>query len=478
MDKLIHNKAGFSTVEILVAMVIMILSVTATITLVFGSQSIIMDSETSSEALSIAQELIENAQADAKKDFALVNPKAGVLQDIIYTKSLKVETLPDFFTKKVTSVVNWKGDRGKDLKVELTTLVIDLEGVNGGTTCNSVLSGDWSNPQLMGDVDVGENNGATDVDVLLGKAYVTTDSAADIKHDFYVINISNPNLSPLPILGSTDASEDLTDPSNGVEAVHAAGDYAYVANRSINGQLQIIDISDPTNPAPILTGQGFEIPGVTGPGIYGKSIFYKDGYIYLGLYNTATGPEFNIIDVTNPLIPVWKGGYSIGHDINAIYVRDEFAYIASPHDSELIILDVGNPNSPTLEGEIDLFNDSSNGRSIAIVGDTLYLGRTEDASPPTDEFQLIDITDKSAPVSGTSKDIGSSINAITIREDLAFMVTGDTNLEFQIWDLNTMLLYGSKDIQQTSTGAMDCEGNYIYIGQRSQQALQIVGPGP
>src|SRR3989344_2429922 len=462
-------KEGFATLEILIAFVILILCIGAVIMVIFGGQSVAVDSQNNSEAISKAQKLLEEARATSRFDFNLVNPSSQIEMSgpLSFTKELAVRQV-DLFTKQATSTVSWSSG-GRLLSVFFTTLLTNLEAVYGGNTCNSILAGDWANPLLLGDIDVGENNGATDVDVFMDKAYVTADPSATPKEDFYVIDVSNPHLSPLPIIGGNGIHT-----GEGLEAVHVSNKYAYVANRSINGQLQVIDIQV----APPQLVKTFKITAVTGNGAYGKSIFYKNGYVYLGLYNTDSGPEFNIIDVSNPLNPIWKGGYPVSHEINAIYVRDGFAYIASPHNSELIILDISNPTNPVLAGEADLFNNSSNGKSMAIVGNALYLGRTKDSSPPTDELQLIDITNPSMPTLGISADIGSTINAMTIRDNLAFMTTNDPSLGFQIWNLDTQTLYGSDTVEQTSTGGMDCEGNFIYIAQRSNKALQIIGPGP
>lgn len=462
------TELGFSTLEILIAFVVLILTMTAVIMLMFGNQSTGIAAQTNSEATQKAQAMLEEVQANATLDFALVNPIASYA-DGIYTKSQTVEMV-DSFTKKVTVKVSWKNDNTVNQGVNLSTLITSPENVNGGTTCNSVLSGDWTHPQTLGSTDVGENNGGTDVDIFNGKAYVTADPSADIKDDFYIIDVSNPNINNLPVLGQINVS-------SGLEAVHVADNYAYVANRSKDGQLQIIDITDTTNPVAVIAGSGYKINAVTGNGAYGKSIYYKNGFVYLGLYNTDTGPEFNIIDVSNPTAPVWRGGYIIGHEVNAIYIRGNYAYIGSPNNSELIVLNISNPTSPTLVSQLDLADNSANGKSIAIVGNTLYLGRTQGASSATKEFQKVDITNPSSPSAGSSIGIGTTINAIAIRDNLAFMLTADTNLGFQIWNLNTGTMYGSKNVQQTSTGGMDCEGNYIYIAQRSNKALQIIGPG-
>jgi hypothetical protein len=459
---------GSSTLEILIAFLILTMSISAVIMLFFGNQSVAIDSETNNEALYKAEQLLERARADSRFDFNLVNPVSPIV-DNIYEKSLEVSTDPtDFFTKNVTSKITWNVDVGRDQTIVLSTIITNPSAVNGGNTCNSVLSGDWRNPELLGSLDVGQNNGGTDVDIFNMKAYVTADASASNKHDFYVVDVGNPNINNLPILGSIN-----TGP--GLSAVHVSSKYAYVANKSRTGQLQIINIQTNT---PSLV-RSFLVTGVTGSGAQalGNSIFYKDNYVYLGLTTTATGPEFNIIDVSNPNLPVLRGSYAIGHDVNAIYVRGDLAFIASPDNAELKILNISNPASPSLVGQIDLSDNSANGKSIAMVGNTLYLGRTVGASPQTKELQLLNISNPSLPSMLSAIDVGSTINAVAIRDNLVFMVTSASNLGFQIWDLNTGTLYGSKNIQQTSTGGLDCEGNYIYVAQKSNKALQIIGPG-
>lgn len=462
-----RNRA-FATLEILIAFAMIILSISAVILLAFGNQSVAIDSETNNEALYKAEQMLEEARALARFDFQEVNiitPKT----ENIYTKNLDVSMNPsDLFTKKVTSNITWKVSGGRDQTISLSTLVTNPEAVNGGNTCNSVLSGDWTDPQLLGQADVGQNNGGTDVDIFLQKAYVTANASAANKSDFYIVDVSNPNVNNLPIFGHID-----TGP--GLAALHVGKDYAYVANESRNGQLQIIDIQTNT-PGLVKT---FKLTNVTGTGAQalGSSIFYKDGFVYLGLTKTETGPEFQIIDVSDPNDPKQKGTFSLGHDVNSIYVRGDYAFIASPHNEELKILNIADENNPFQVNFVDLTDNSANGKSIALVGNNLYLGRTEGASPSTKEFQPIDIANINSPAPLTALDVDSTVNAIAIRDNLAFMLTADTNLGFQIWNLDTGLLYGSKNIQQTSTGGMDCEGNYIYVAQRSNKALQIIGPG-
>lgn len=121
MDKLIFNKnkyknLGFSTIELMISMAIMVLVLTAVVMTSFGSQSFLSNSRITREATNIAQGILEENQALARKDFNLVNStpnntldptgycESGFLreqnqhnQDDIFCKRLEVNTKsPDY----------------------------------------------------------------------------------------------------------------------------------------------------------------------------------------------------------------------------------------------------------------------------------------------------------------------------------------------------------------------------------------------
>ncbi|MEK7576362.1 MAG: hypothetical protein AAB482_01575, partial [Patescibacteria group bacterium] len=305
-----NMRKGSSTLEILIAFAVLLLAMTGVILLSFSNQSSRVDAQTNSEALTKAEGLLEDARATSRKDFDLVTSIPSS-QDGIYQKSLSVQSIDDS-TKQVTSNVLWAIDN-RSLAVHLTTLVTNW--LNLGDTCNPNVSGDWTHPQLLGNADVGQNNGGTDVVVVNHKAYVTANASSAAKHDFYIVNVSNPYNPSLPILNSIN-----TGP--GLAAVTVYGKYAYVANMSTVSQLQIINI-DPTDPQ-YLTVLGFHVPGNVGTAV-GNSIFYANKKIYLGLTKTPTGPgtavEFNVYDVSIPTSPSFLGGYRTNTLINNIVVK-------------------------------------------------------------------------------------------------------------------------------------------------------------
>jgi type II secretory pathway pseudopilin PulG len=496
-----RGRQGFSTLEIVIAMTILTMCLSGVVLVTFGSQSLLTDSETSNEALSKAKEMIERQQALARTDFGLVNPQATTTDDI-YEKRLEVETQPDLFTKKITATVSWVGERERPMYVALAALVTNFENAIGGNTCDSVLTGDWAHPvkvenrdydfaaDLLGD---GSNSyPITGVDAYRGKLYATVNNtAANSNPTFFIFDIDPYNAKPALI-----ASGDLSPVSAGLNAVaiaeHADSGgnvrtYAYVASANDAdfstctegpscAQLQIVDVTNAASPwTPAVVN--FKVPGVTGSsgqGV-GKSLYFNDGYLYLGL-TTGGGPEFHIIDVHDPLHPfaISGGNFTIGNGVNAIVVRGRYAYLASPNNKDLITLDVSDRAHPVQVGGYDA-DGSANGKSLALVGDRIYLGRTYGGAIPATEFLVLNNASPATaqlPVLNTRDDINQNVSGIVVRGGVSFLLAQDglrilnTVGPAPITDYASPIAFAPSDDGR----ALDCEGNYLYAA--------YVGPAP
>lgn len=499
-------KKGSSILEILIAVTILSLGIGAVLLLSTANQDLKIDSQTNGEALSKAESMLETARALSRQDFNLVNP-IPVTIDGIYSKNLDVQMV-DFFTKKVLSNISWNPSGARPQGIQLTTLVTNLDSLGGGNTCNSILEGDWTHPQSKEyefgrDILYDTSSGfpVTSIQAYKHKLYVTVNNDnGNNPGTFYVLDITNPQNKP--VLLSPALFDNNLAVGAGLNAVAVDGShYAYVANAygasytTCNnpggtnyscGQLQVIDINNPAAPS---MEYSYKIPGVIGHGgqSIGKSIFYKNGIIYLGLAKTQSGPEFNVIDVGGGGIPgasptnpkIMGSGFSVGSAINSIYVKGDYAYIATPDNEELKVLDIHDPIAGiTQVGEFDApagGGNNGNGRSVSLVGDHLYLGRT---LLNGNEFYILnDVNPESAlPVFGSQdiKNLSSnniSVNGIIVRDYLAFLVTSE---EFQIYKIDdpmNITLYATPLVLPPGSGnidgaAADCEGNYIFVGSQ------------
>ncbi len=479
------NIRGFITLEMLIALAVLALGLSAAAAFVFSAQAALLSGQNDAQAQSLARSMLESARASAAEDFNLVNPLATTTNGI-YKQSLGVQ-MPDIYTKQVSANLTWQSG-GQNLTQSFSTLISNWQNAQTASDCASVLSGDWQHPRISS-LDfaqaVGDPSGSYAVTGLYAyqkKLYATASNSASNKETFFIFDVSNPQAPSL--IGKLD-----NDPADdtGLNGIFVAGKYAYVASASsfTKGQLQIVDVSQ-TPPKVITT---YKIPssivaGSSSQGI-GRSVFYQGGYVYLGLAKTVSGPEFNIIDVSNVLAPLWKGGLAVGNAVNDIYVRGSAAYIASPNADDVLAVDVSPGNLSANMQPFGDFNASGglHGKSLAMVGQTLYLGRTFG----NNEFYILNVAAASSISELGHLDLGSgnntTVDGLAARDYLAFLLT-DNQLQILRVDnpLSISNYAPALSLPAGNTGtALACEGNYLLAASVSavgKSSLSIISAGP
>lgn len=432
-----------------------------------GSQSISLDTELNNQAIYLARQAIEKARADGRNSFNSV--VSASTTESVFLKELFVENIGSY-EKKVISRVSWKTSPLRNQKIELTTIVSDWKAVltTGGDTGGSGVSGNWRNPMTLGSVDLGPGNSANDIDVLNKIVFLAVEASDSKKPDFYIVDATN---GQNPVIRST------LNTGPGLNALDVAFNYAYAANKSVDGQLQIIDVSNLSSPSLITT---FKLPGVSGSGAVGNSIFYHNKKIYIGT-KKATGPEFFVIDATNPSSPIFLGSKEINANVNKIIVKENLAYIATSDQQELKVLNVSDPANIIQIGGFDADGESEDGKSISIDSSKLYLGRLVGGNHTNHhELYILDIASTTNILGLGSKDIAADINGIIGRDNFVFLATGDSNKEFQVFDASNpanITLWSSFNFPQIATG-IDFEDNTVYISIRSNDAFRIITSTP
>jgi type II secretory pathway pseudopilin PulG len=513
-------KNGFSTIELLIAMTILTMVLSAVVIVSFGSQSFLIGSETGAEAMHHAQELLEEAQAQARKDFHLVSSTASSTEGI-YEKALTVRLLPDFLTKEVTARIAWRNAHASTSTLEITTLISNFDAPIGGNTCESSVVGDWKNPAIENATTdfaalVNDASGIytlSDVDAYKGRLYVTASAVSGAnKPTLFVFDIAD--TAHPALLGKTDNENGAV--TSGLHAVRVAEDpatgnlYAYSASASNSnystcnpvtqsqcGQLSIINVTSPASwGAPekynfMLASS--TAPYVKGPSAKGKSIFYRSGYLLLGLVSTGAGngPEFHVIDVhklaalfsiSSRIVPA-AGSYAVGNDVNSIAMRGTYAYIATPNTQELHTLNMNDPGAISLAGGFNAASGAGNGKSVHLLGNKLYLGKTV----PNAGYDL-HILENANPGSALSElggfDVGSSVNAVIQRDYLTFVLT-NTHLRIYRTDNPASITSWNTPLALPASGSatepsMDCEANRMYITANDASGrghLAVIKPG-
>jgi type II secretory pathway pseudopilin PulG len=498
MNKGKYNK-GLTTVELLIAMAILGVTMSGAVIVTLGLPHILADGRDEEEASRIAADVLQKEFSRGHKNFPAVSSIASSTTNGV-DHSLQVDLLPDGRTKRLTSIVSWADSEHRRRALALQALVTDFASAANSNICNSILAGDWTHPRIL--------------TYALTPGALLPASAPQTQHPITGLSLgtstlvaslriaaaqSDPKLFFFSLSSSTKPSylgaiNNAPSSKYGVADTAVVGSYLYIASAaqpnfttckasSSCSQLQIFDISNPA--APVLV-TNYKLPTLAAPFAIGsggqssgKSIFVANGLVYLGLTKPSNmqGEEFNIIDVRNPRSPVWLDGYTVGRSINQILVSNGLAYLATDDPArELIVLDVRNPSAIKFVGSYDAAGSSTfgYGKTLALASTTLALGRTYTASGP--EFILLDLSNPVRPLFLGSQQISSrtnpvSVERVALRDFLAFSLS-DT--AFQVWNSDdptrpqsyaaSFLLPGG----ETQNGAgLACRHNALYIASNA-----------
>ncbi len=493
--------SGMASIEILIAFTVLSLSLGAIILITFRNQSIVESNSMSSSALSMALETIEEVRGLATFDFNLVQPIVKTT-DGTYERSLEATQI-DPFTKQATSTVSWN-EYGLSLHVSLSTLLTNPLGYLNGDSCNSIYidKESWKNPTAstwdFGELGVNGGNGngfgIGGLSVSNQRLYIGLDAVpSSNKNTIYIFDLPTSS-------GQKPVYRGATTTAALVSAIAISRNYAFVATKSTVSQLQVIDISDPTKPTIVASRK------VTGSSGLGNAIHYHNNKIYLGLTANTSGAELAVFDVsssTNPIL-ISNGMYEVGHDVNSIVTRGNYAYIATPSSESMTILDIL-PSSKTFMQRIGGFTSSfyppdlngvgSNyGESMFLLGNTMYFGRTYG----TNEFYALNISNPTNVLTLGNLNVvvnpnnKNSIYGISVKGDLAFFIT---KAQFQVWDvsnINSIKPWSQDSTTNTflslaslggSGGPSYCSGDFMYLGiltpsTNRKDMLSIISASP
>ncbi len=476
---------GVSTLEILIAITILTLSIVAVIMIVMGNQSIAVDTQTNIEAIGKAEAQLEAARALSRQSFSSVvtipqypwAPPGG----LTYYASTTVSDLTQC-KKQATSTVTWS-DQGRPQKIELSTFLTDMIGFHllGGDCEANIAFGNWSPPLERSGLNIDK---ATGLDVEYKLAFLTLNKTPNSSDDLAIVDVTS-STSPM-IISHVDVKKEP-----GFNAIDVATStnghlYAYIANNNPIGQLLIMDVTNAAAPTFVASST---LPGIS-TGV-GRSIYYYNKKIYIGTSYFVCGGchELHIYDVTTPSSPVHIDSIDVNRNVNSISVRDGLAYLATGPGSagvfnplKIFDVDSASPTYKQLRGSF-VATGNEEGTSLFLLGRKLFLG-LEHASSGRPDFFILDVTTPSALVKLASKNLAmnstSAVVGVRVSGNLGFIGASDPNENLMILDISktTLPLLGKFNFAQTTTG-MDMADNTIYLSSFSgSRSLEIVGPSP
>jgi len=304
-----------------------------------------------------------------------------------------------------------------------------------------------------------------------GFVYETSIPNSKSYPDFFIIDDRNPSAPAI-------ISSLVTGP--GLAGITVAGYYAYVANESLVSQLRVIDIHDRAHPS--IVGQiKLPLPTASTTEPLASSIFYDDGYAYLGTQKWD-GDEFAILDVSNPKKPAYVNGFETGSLVNSIYENGGYAYLALPAtDDQMDIVDVRNPNSIVDASHVAPAGSAVlEGKAFAYDGttQTLYFGRAGGGFNNTSQYELFSYNlaiDPYAQHPTFTRDIPGGVYGIAYSGGYVFLATGDSSAGFQIWKSDF-----SKEVYSATLPAkpvsLACDHDRLYLALSNSSGFTTVVP--
>ena len=148
---------------------------------------------------------------------------------------------------------------------------------------------------------------------------------------FSILDLTNP-AAPLP-LGQLQVS--------GAGKIYIYNNYAFLAGGGSG--VMVIDITDPNSPALVsdLYGERYNRT---------EAVYVQGSYIYVANSNNSIY-SLDIFDFSVPSAPVRIGRFFIKNIIYDIWVKGNYAYLATA--SGLDVIDVSHPGAPKLAGRLD-----------------------------------------------------------------------------------------------------------------------------
>lgn len=477
------SKAGFSLVEVLLAIAIFALVSTSIIYLLVDSGVTGHQSKDRITAAALSEEGMEATRAIRDADWAglFVGNYGLTRQNGRWQFLGEFDTDPTGrFRRQITlskinddrflliSTVTWQALLGYQSNVSTSTYLTNWSKPIAPP------EPDWEDPKIfstIGTNNLAGNKNPADIFVLGNYVYLVTDEANSVDPEFFIFDISNvatPTLVGKCKIGSK------------INAIYVVGNYAYLATNVNDSELIIIKISNPAQP--------IVVARINTPGNQdGKDIFVSENYAYLVTQNNPSNSEFYIFDVLEPENPttIPTGKLELSAEGRNIYISGNYAYVGTDNDNqELLLLNIIDKKNPQIAST---YNNpgSANTNGVFVSGNSVYLAFEQNgASNPNVAIINVDISN---PSNITINLVGQFHNSADVNglwpdasTNQIFLANADASKEFIILDMtNPAALVEKIAIDLPSQAvAITYSGAYVFVATiANNQELIIIGPG-
>lgn len=193
-----------------------------------------------------------------------------------------------------------------------------------------------------------------------------------------------------------------------------------------------------------------------------NGIQIQGDYAYMG---HGSGTNVPIINISNPLLPVQTGTFSVYGSVPKLAIQGKYVYSVS---LKLEVFDISNPSSPTLKG-------SSTGSNVSYT-DIEVQGNYAYTATFGNSLRVFDISNPLAPFPTASlvlnTSAGNNQNNLDIYGNYAYFVAPGTLYIVDISNPSAPSIVGSLAI--TSIRSVALQGKYAYIGTSATNKIQVV----
>lgn len=497
-----NQSAGFSTIEILISFAVGIIFLTAAMMVAFSDPTLtkqISLNASYAAAVDVAHDGVGLATSTNKIGAmvtALANNWNASIDndsDSIYNNAPEVIDIAPCL-KEISNATTWNtlGNRSRSMTFGTALSNMDIAQGLGGDCNPFPPSESWRKPRIFSSHNFNPGKPVS-IDVLQKIVYITDD-----KGKLQIYNAQNETFGSsigFSITPYTD-SENLI--LNDVDVVNIDNDkYALVVRDKKTSQFQVIKV---TNPSTYSTSTAITLGGTTPPSgsfPHGWRVFYFDKIAYVTTRETA-GYEFHTVSLATPMNPVEIGsGIEINGTINDLVITQitlngvdyKLAFLATDRSvNEVMVLNVTNPNSPSLITSVDL-PTNNDALSIQLLSNRLYIGRQKTNGGP--ELFVYRVTyGQSGGVPtvtlteiGSGAEIDSDVTHMRVADKFAFIGNPLATVEFKVWNISKPEAGFSRiDTEPLNVSnkvfGIDYEFPYIYVASQANDALQILYSAP
>lgn len=343
-------------------------------------------------------------------------------------------------TLKVVSNVSWNFGNTRSGSLALSTYIANWRNVtaigNWSTMTNAATLASGSTPEYQKVVIAGDY------------AFVSSSQASG-GNGLYVFDISDP-ANPLPVstafnLGASAYGMAVTD------------NRLVLATDNPTAEVQVYDISDPTNLTASNLVNSYDLPGSR----VARSVAVYENTAFVGTTDNAVDPQFYSLAMSDTGPMTMLDSLGMTGSVVDMALKDGYAYIANSNNAaELLVADLVSPtalkfatgNGVDMTGSEDAF-------SVAISGTSALVGRSQGGT--IEEVTLYDVKNSPVPTPPPSwtLEVDGDVNHIATipGSAYAFIANNKSALQIRVIDL-VLFAQGQPPTVQTFDAAAAING--------------------